>query len=277
MSVDTEEAEGAEDAVEAEWPVESEWPVEVVAARSGLPVRTIREYQTMRVLPPPVRRGRVSFYCDTHLRRLALIARLQERGYSLAAMRDLFEAWAAGRDLAGVLVDPDGLFVDEAPLVLDRGGLEAAVSHVPAERIPDLVALGVVIEYGSDRYCVPSPSLLSLVDDAVAHGVGVEESLAVASAIATGVKDIAEAVAATLGDALKERSGDEETVQLLRRGRVLVAEATSRLLLHELGLALTEPADRPVDAGLSQLVDRVRVGRGLLPSHKTRTPDPTRR
>ena len=271
MSVDAEEADDAEEAEAAEW------PVEVVAARSGLPVRTIREYQTMRVLPPPVRRGRVSYYRDTHLRRLALIARLQERGYSLAAMRDLFEAWAAGRDLAGVLVDPDGLFVDEAPQLLDRGGLGAAVSHVPAERIPDLVALGVVIESGSDRYCVPSPSLLSLVDDAVAHGVGVEESLAVASAIATGVKEIAGAVAATLGDALKERAGDEETVQLLRRGRVLVAEATSRLLLHELGLALTGPADRPVDAGLSQLVDRVRVGRGHLPSHKARTRNPTRR
>ncbi|HEY7915903.1 MAG TPA: MerR family transcriptional regulator [Acidimicrobiales bacterium] len=256
---------------------ESEWPVEEVAARSGLPVRTIREYQTMRVLQPPVRRGRVSFYSDTHLRRLALIARLQDRGYSLAAMRDLFEAWAAGRDLAGVLVDPEGLFVDEAPLVLDRDGLEAALSHVPADRISELIALGVVIESGSERYGVPSPSLLSLVDDAVANGVGLEETLAVAGAIATGVRSIAEAVAATLGEALAERADDEGTVQLLRRGRVLVAEATSRLLLHELGLALTEPADHPVDARVSQLVDRVRLGRGTPPSHKARGRQPTRR
>jgi DNA-binding transcriptional MerR regulator len=79
------------------------WPVEELAARVGLPVRTIREYQTMRVLEPPARRGRVAFYGEAHLRRLALIARLQERGYSLAGIRDLLEAWAAGGDLAGIL------------------------------------------------------------------------------------------------------------------------------------------------------------------------------
>jgi DNA-binding transcriptional MerR regulator len=249
---------------------DSEWPVEVLAARAGLPVRTIREYQTMRVLPPPVRRGRVGLYSESHLRRLALIARLQDRGYSLAAMRDLFEAWAAGRDLAGVLVDPDGLFVDEAPQVLDPGGLRAAVSHVPPERIGDLVALGVVIECGPDQFCVPSPSLLRLLDDAVANGVAVDDALAVVNAIATGVRGIAQAVATTLGEALDARLEDEATVHLLRRGRVLVAEATSRLLLHELGLALTGSAGR-FDTRLAGLVDRVRVGRGRTPSEKART------
>ncbi len=104
---------------------DSEWPVEVLAARAGLPVRTIREYQTMQVLPPPAGGGEGW---------PALITRLQERRGSLAAMRDLFEAWAASGDLAGVLVDPDGLFVDEAPQVLDRVGLRSALSYVPAER-----------------------------------------------------------------------------------------------------------------------------------------------
>ncbi len=217
----------------------------------------------MRVLPPPVRRGRVSFYSEAHLRRLSLIARLQDRGYSLAAMRDLFEAWAAGQGLAGVLADPDSLLVDESPMVLDRDGLQAAVSRLPGDRIDDLVALGVVIESAAGQFCVPSPSLLGLLDDAVANGVAVDDALEVVSAIATGVRGIADNVAATLGVALKERADDESTVQLLRRGRVLVAEATSRLLLHELGLALAEPK-------LAGLVDRVRVGRGPGPSAKTR-------
>ena len=218
----------------------------------------------MRVLPPPVRRGRVGVYSEAHLRRLSLIARLQDRGYSLAAMRDLFEAWAAGQGLAGVLADPDGLLVDESPVVLDRDGLGAAVSRLPGDRIDDLVALGVVIESAVGQYCVPSPSLLGLLDDAISNGVAVDDALAVVSAIATGVRGIAETVAATLGVALKERAEDESTVQLLRRGRVLVAEATSRLLLHELGLALAEPK-------LASLVDRVRVGRGPGPSAKART------
>ncbi len=237
------------------------WPVEVLAARAGLPVRTIREYQTMRVLEPPERRGRVAFYSETHLRRLTLIARLQERGYSLAGIRDLFDAWAAGRDLAGVLAGPDGALAEEAPVVLDRDSLEAAVSHLPAGRLGELVTLGVVIERAAGEYCVPSPSLLGLLDDAIANGVSSDGALAVAGAIAAGVRGIAGAVAATVGEELGGRADDEAVVALLRRGRVLVAQATSRLLLHELGLALAEPATRPADPGMVGLVDWLRVGR----------------
>jgi len=47
--------------------------VDQLAARAGLPVRTIREYQTTGLLPGPERRGRVGIYGPTHLARLALI------------------------------------------------------------------------------------------------------------------------------------------------------------------------------------------------------------
>jgi DNA-binding transcriptional MerR regulator len=247
------------------------WPVEVLAARAGLPVRTIREYQTIRVLEPPARQGRAAFYGDAHLRRLALIARLQERGYSLAGIRDLFDAWAAGQDLAGVLAGPDGALAEEAPTVLTRRELETAVSHLPPGRLSEVVALGVVIERAADEYCVPSPSMLGLLDDAIASGVAVGDALAIAGAIATGVRGIAGAVAAVLTEALGDRADDEATVQLLRRGRVLVAQATSRLLLHELGLALAEPSGRAADPQMAGLADRLRTGRGA-PSADARAP-----
>ncbi len=247
------------------------WPVEGLAARAGLPVRTIREYQTVRILEPPVRRGRVAFYGEAHLRRLTLIARLQERGYSLAGIRDLFGAWAAGRDLAGVLAGPDGALAEEVPAVLDLDGLQAALSHLPAGRLGELVTLGVVIEGAAGEYCVPSPSLLGLLDDAIANGVSADGALAVVGAIAAGVRGIASAVAATLGGELGDRADDEAVVALLRRGRVLVAQATSRLLLHELGLALAEPATRPDGPGVAGLVDRLRVGRAAAPPPEVRT------
>jgi len=246
------------------------WPVDELAARAGLPVRTIREYQTMRVLEPPARRGRVAFYGEAHLQRLALIARLQERGYSLAGIRDLLDAWAAGQDLAGILVGPDGALAEEAPVVLDRHGLLAAVSHLPTDRLGELVAMGIVIERAEDEYCVPSPSLLVLVDDAVANGLAVDDALAVASTIVTGVRGIAGALAVTLGEALGERVDDEAIVRLLRRGRVLVAQATSRLLLDQLGLALSEPPGRPADRRLARLVDQLRVRTGPRPPATTR-------
>src|SRR5262245_64256776 len=77
--------------------------VDELARDAGLPVRTIREYQTMKLLPPPVRRGRVGLYSHDHRRRLELIARLQRRGYSLAGIKDLLEAWHAGANLHSLL------------------------------------------------------------------------------------------------------------------------------------------------------------------------------
>jgi DNA-binding transcriptional MerR regulator len=253
------------------------WLVDELAMRAGLPVRTIREYQTMRVLDPPARRGRVAFYGEPHLRRLELIARLQERGYSLAGIRDLLDAWAAGQDLAGIMVGPDGALAEETPAVLDRHGLLAAVSHLPTDRLGELVDMGVVIERGDGEYGVPSPSLLVLLDDAVANGVAVDDALAVASAIVTGVRGIAGAVAVTLGEALSDRVDDEAIVRLLRRGRVLVAQATSRLLLDQLGLALTQPTGRPADPRLAKLVDQLQVRTGPKPSATTRKPRPTKK
>lgn len=250
------------------------WPVEVLAARAGLPVRTIREYQTMRVLEPPVRKGRVAFYGQPHLRRLDLIARLQERGYSLAGIRDLFEAWAAGLDLAGVLAGPDGALAEEAPVIMDRDGLAAAVSHLPAGRLGDLLTLGVVLDCGPGVYCVPSPSLLGLMDDAIANGVSVDGAVSVAGAISAGVRSIARAVAATMGEELGGRADDPAVVALLRRGRVLVAQAASRLLLHELGQALAGPAAGPDGPAMAELVDRLRVSRAPRPRAQARTPAP---
>ena len=58
-----------------------EWTIDQLAQRSGVPARTVREYQTLGLVHPPRRSGRIGLYDASHLRRLALIARLQERGY----------------------------------------------------------------------------------------------------------------------------------------------------------------------------------------------------
>ena len=236
---------------------ESGWSVEILAAKAGVPVRTIREYQTVRILPPPARRGRVGVYGPGHLRRLRLIARLQERGYSLAAMRDLFDAWDAGQDLVGVLDDPDSPMLEEAPAVLDGAALAEAAPHLDGPVLDELGRLGVVVGQGPDRFCLPSPSLLRLVDDAVASGVPAEIALATAGAVTSSVRQLAADVAGLVAPTLAPRAGEESTARFLRRGRVLIAQATSRMLLHELGDALSIAGGGPV-AGL---VEHVKTGR----------------
>ena len=95
--------------------------IDDLARRVELPVRTIREYHTMRLLPPPERRGRLGLYGDQHIQRLRLIIRLQRRGYSLAGIRDLLGAWESGTDLVTLLgVDESQAALDETPLSLTR-------------------------------------------------------------------------------------------------------------------------------------------------------------
>jgi DNA-binding transcriptional MerR regulator len=65
--------------------------VEELAAKAELSVDTVRYYQAKDLLLPPQRIGRVAWYDDDHLDRLAAIRRLQSRGLSLAVIRRLLE------------------------------------------------------------------------------------------------------------------------------------------------------------------------------------------
>src|ERR1700751_928848 len=98
--------------------------IDDLARRVQLPVRTIREYHTLRLLPPPERQGRLGLYHDRHVERLRLITPLQRRGSSLAGIRDLLAAWESGTDLVTLLgVDESQAALDETPLWLTRAEL----------------------------------------------------------------------------------------------------------------------------------------------------------
>jgi DNA-binding transcriptional MerR regulator len=63
-----------------------EMRVEQLSVESGVAVDTIRYYQSKGLLDPPRREGRVAWYQDDHLHRLARIRSLQQRGFTLAAI-----------------------------------------------------------------------------------------------------------------------------------------------------------------------------------------------
>src|ERR1700730_12984878 len=63
--------------------------VEELASRADISVDTVRYYQAKDLLPPPARQGRVAWYGEEHLERLAQIRRLQGRGFSLTVIRRL--------------------------------------------------------------------------------------------------------------------------------------------------------------------------------------------
>ncbi|MEM6293031.1 MAG: MerR family transcriptional regulator [Myxococcota bacterium] len=84
-------------------PEDDAMTVEEVARRAGTTSRNVRSYQTKGLLPHPRKAGRVGLYDRFHLTRLKLIASMQERGYSLAAIGDLLDAWDTRKSIGEML------------------------------------------------------------------------------------------------------------------------------------------------------------------------------
>ncbi|MEU9994681.1 MerR family transcriptional regulator [Streptomyces sp. NPDC050848] len=154
-----------------------EYRIEDLAHHSGATVRTIRAYQDRGLLPRPERRGRSNVYGDTHLARLRQIADLLDRGYTLASIKELLEAWDAGRGLGGVLglvAEVDGPWTDEEADRISRADLDATFGGKPDEdAIREAIELGVLerIPDRDDEFLVPSPQELAVAAELYEAGV----------------------------------------------------------------------------------------------------------
>ncbi|MCZ7459287.1 MerR family transcriptional regulator [Streptomyces sp. WMMC940] len=154
-----------------------EYRIEDLAHRSGATVRTIRAYQDRGLLPKPERRGRSNVYGDSHLARLRQIADLLDRGYTLASIKELLDAWDAGRGLGGVLglvAEVHGPWTDEKADRMSRIELAAAFGGEPDDgAIAEAVDLGVLerIPGRDDEFLVPSPQELAVAAELHAAGV----------------------------------------------------------------------------------------------------------
>jgi len=231
----------------------NEWTIDELARLAELPVRTIREYQTVGVLPAPRRRGRVGMYGTAHLRRLDLIARLRDRGYSLAGIRDLLGRWGAGADLGEVLgLEADQLVhVDEpgAPATLDQ--LSRLLPPFVPDHVDALEATGVIERCRPDAFCIPSPSLLQLAIDAQSAGLDVDDVIALLETI----RRAADAVADHVVDQMNRLPAADATTAFLQRGRGLLAHGIGRLTLHQIGRRLGISDETQVDPTLRRIVE----------------------
>jgi len=151
--------------------------IEDLAHLSGATVRTIRAYQDRGLLPRPERRGRANVYADVHLARLRQIADLLDRGYTLASIKELLEAWDAGRGLGGVLglvAEVDGPWTDEEAVRISRAELDERFGGSPDDAaVADALELGVLEPDpgDADSFLVPSPQELTVAVELYAAGV----------------------------------------------------------------------------------------------------------
>ena len=243
-----------------------EFTVDELATWAQLPVRTIREYQTMRLLPAPRREGRIGLYGKDHTQRLTMIARLQQRGYSLAAIKDLVEARDDGSDLAAILgVDARPVALDETPLRLTRTQLAARLPGLNAAVLRQARAVGLVAPDGRQHFLVRSPALLALVCDGVNAGIGITAMLQLVGALRDGLDSLADSVADQILENLVVPLGAQgragEVAAILRRGRLLLLQGAVSVLADRLGEALLARAEHdPTGDILRAAIEEIRVG-----------------
>jgi DNA-binding transcriptional MerR regulator len=249
-------------------PAETDEPLTIddLARRVELPVRTIREYHTMRLLPPPERRGRLGLYHDRHIQRLRLIARLQRRGYSLAGIRDLLGAWESGTDLVTLLgVDESQAALDETPLWLTRAELLRRLPALQEAALGRACRIGLVRPHGDGHFLVRSPALLGLTADWVRAGVPLDRALdlieVLAGDLGTLAGRLAEEIVARIWEPLSAGGRAGELSDLLRRGRPMLLQGAASMLADRIGAALAERAGTARDgARLLAALDEIRVG-----------------
>jgi DNA-binding transcriptional MerR regulator len=127
--------------------------VEQLAAAADVSVDTIRYYQSLGLVPPPEREGRIAWYGEEHLGRIREIRSLQRRGLTLAAVGRLVagELSPADADLAAAVAAARAAD-DEELLTLDQF---AVASGVPASLIQAVeregIRVGVPVD-GEQRY-----------------------------------------------------------------------------------------------------------------------------
>jgi DNA-binding transcriptional MerR regulator len=243
-----------------------ELTIDELASQAQLPVRTLREYHSMRLLPPPERRGRIGVYGAQHVERLTLIGRLQRRGYSLAGIKDLLSAWEAGGDLTTLLgVDSGPAAPDEAPLRITRAELRDRLPALTATAIQQAVAAGLLVPHGDEYFLVRSPALLALVADGARAGVPLAGMLDVIATLTAGLGALADQLAGHILDQvappLAATGGAAQLQSLLQRWRVLLLQGVASVLADRLGAALLARADGdPVGAQLHAAIDSIRIG-----------------
>ncbi|MBM7059720.1 MerR family transcriptional regulator [Pseudomonas sp. UL073] len=148
----------------ADAPSSAEYSVDELANAGGTTVRNLRAYQDRGLLPPPERRGRIGVYNDGHLARLQLIGQLLERGYSIASIRELLEAWEQGQGLSHVLGLEQaivGAWHQVEPTRLEFAELQALFGDGLTDANLDLAQSLGLVEFAGDHLRVLNPRVFA--------------------------------------------------------------------------------------------------------------------
>jgi DNA-binding transcriptional MerR regulator len=164
MAQKVESKQASKQAKASDQPREApEWRIDDLAHEAGLTVDTIRFYAREGLLPRPERSGRHKIYGPRHLDRLQRIRELQDRRFSLAAIKAILESQVPG--------------IEEIFTGGDRGYTLAELAEVSGmddDLIGAFRSTGMLpdpTEFGREDYDTTDVAMLEAAADLLAIGV----------------------------------------------------------------------------------------------------------
>jgi DNA-binding transcriptional MerR regulator len=157
--------------------------IEELSRRTGMTVRSLRSYQSRKLLPPPTVRGRTGYYDQRHVARIQLIQNLQSEGIKLHSIaRMLDEGGRSDADLLQFTRSVQTMFTESDGSITSVGDLAGRFGVEDLEAGAHLLEraerLGLVRHVGDDTYEEVSPRLLDVGEHAVqALGLTADEAL----------------------------------------------------------------------------------------------------
>jgi len=147
--------------------------IDELARRVDMTARNIREWQTIGVLPPPERRGRIGIYSADHMTRIERIKSLRAEGFPLDVICRMLDRSAESapdvRRLASEVFDPANLTTS---MELKREDLADRLGG-DAERL--LSACGLIEVLDEDLVVITDRSTFDYVEKLVAMGLPLDE------------------------------------------------------------------------------------------------------
>jgi DNA-binding transcriptional MerR regulator len=227
-------------------PEEPSYTIDQLAALTSVPSRTIRFYQSKGALPAPVRRGRKAFYGPAHVERLELIARLQDRGLQIRAIRNLLERLDCGQasleDWLGFEAELRTPWSEDSPQLVSEQDIQERLAGRPPGLLAALVNVGLV-EREANQYLVRSPALLKMALILEENGIDVETAHEATQILSRHLSKAATELSLLFHDQTHDRvrdGGVDNSVQLLNTLKPIALEAASVVFAQEIQLALEQ-------------------------------------
>ncbi|RJK97669.1 MerR family transcriptional regulator [Vallicoccus soli] len=169
--------------------------MEELAELVGMTPRNVRAHQSRGLLDPPEVVGGRAYYGGNHVARLMLVRDLQERGFSLEAIRFVVETPLVYAGLLGPVGPARGGPWEDDAVPLAEGGMDLVRAIRPS--LPEELQAAGILRRGEDGSWWTTRALAALGADL--HGAGVTHDVVVEChlAAAAAAREVAARVRAT--------------------------------------------------------------------------------